>query len=143
MPIAQMNWGRMRFPPTDLRLQEFLDSLSSVYAIAEKHPGFIWRISDDEASAQLNRLGFDDRMSATISVWSDVEHLHDYTFATIHGDYLDRRAEWFEEVDGPQLVIWNVQADARPGFPEAFERLEHLKANGPSDFAQGWPRPDG
>lgn len=141
MSIAQMNWGRLRYPPSDPRLQEFLDSLDHVYGAAEKHPGFVWRITDGEASAQLEQLGFDDRMSATVSVWNSVEHLRDYTFATIHADYLGRRSEWFEEVEGPQLAIWNVQTDSRPDFSEAFGRLEHLKAHGPSDFAYGWTGP--
>ena len=50
-----------------------------------------------------------------------------------------RFAEWFLPVEGPQLVIWDVEAEARPGFREAFERLELLRRDGPTRRAYGWP----
>ena len=139
MAIAQMNWGRMKFAPADSRLSEFMGALARVYAQAEAHPGFIWRIPDDGAAQELAALGYDDRMSATVSVWQSVEDLRDYTFNSEHGDFLKRTTEWFETVEGPQLVIWSVDSLARPGFREAFERLEHLKAHGDSEMASGWP----
>lgn len=139
MAIAQMNWGRMRFPLTDRRMSEFAGSLAEVYRLAELHRGFIWRIPDDEAASQLSALNFDDRTSSTVSVWESVEALKEYTFESLHGRYFDRKSEWFEGVEGPQLVIWDVEPASRPTFKEAFDRLEILKQDGPSNFAYGWP----
>jgi hypothetical protein len=34
--------------------------------------------------------------------------------------------------------MWWVPVDHRPTVPEAIERLQSLKHNGPSDFAFGW-----
>lgn len=139
MPIAQMNWGRMKYPADDPRLRDFLDSLAEVYGFAERHPGFIWRIADGAIAAELKAHGFDDRMSATVSVWKSVDDLSDYTFNSMHGRYLDRRSEWFETVDGPQLIIWDVEDDDRPTFAEAWARLTALRRQGPSDRGRGWP----
>jgi len=139
MAIAQMSWGRMRHDPDDARVKEFMDSLATVYADAGAHPGFIWRMDDTEAAKQVSDLGFDTRMAATVSVWKDVEALFDYSFSGRHGQYFDRRKDWFETVEGPQLVIWNVAAGDRPDFVEAFERLEMLKTQGPTEAAFGWP----
>ena len=139
MAIAQMNWGRMKFAPDDPRLSEFMDALAYVYGLADAHPGFLWRIPDEAAATDLAELGYDDRTSATVSVWRSVDDLRDYTFNSLHGEFLDRKGEWFEKVDGPQLVIWNVEADARPDFREAFDRLDHLRTYGDSDHAYGWP----
>ena len=47
MAIARMNWGRMKFAPDDSNLSEFMGALGRVFALAEAHPGFIWRLSDD------------------------------------------------------------------------------------------------
>ncbi len=140
MAIAQMNWGKMRYDQDDLRMKEFIDSLPHVYADAERRPGFIWRIPDEEGAKQLKSLGFGDRTSATVSVWRDVSSLRDYTFNKSHGIYFDRRAEWFEKVDGPQLVIWEVDSDARPDFAKAFKKLKELEENGPTDRVFGWPQ---
>ena len=139
MVVAQMNWARLRYAPADQRMAEFSLALSKVFAIAEAHEGFIWRISDADAEAELAALGHDERMSATVSVWQSIDDLHDYTFSSLHGEYLGRKNEWFENVEGPQLVIWNIDAQGRPTFHQAFKRLEYLKRNGDSAFAQGWP----
>lgn len=136
--IAQMNWGRMRWPPNDLRLGPFIESLETVYAEAANHPGFIWRIPDTEMAAQAMEAGFDNRISATVSVWQSIEALRDYTFNSSHGRWMARRSEWFEVVDGPQLVIWPVKAHSRPSLREALERLHHLKTNGPTIRAGSW-----
>jgi len=137
-PIAQMNWGRMKFDLGNPRLREFENSLEEVYTLAEQSTGFVWRISDEEIAAELKECGFDGRTSATVSVWKSYGDLHRYTFESLHGKYLDRRREWFEQVEGPRLVIWNVTADARPSFAEALMRLEHLKTHGASSFAFCW-----
>ena len=139
MAIAQMNWGRMRYSLDDTRMAEFARALAGVYQMAEDHAGFIWRIPDTEAASQLSALGFDDKTSATVSVWEDVASLRQYTFETLHGEFLKRSSEWFETVDGPQLVIWDVAHDAQPSFKEAFGRLDDLKQNGQDANAYGWP----
>ena len=138
MPIAQMNWGRMRYTLDDPRMAEFARALDKIYAEAEAHDGFLWRIPDADVIIQLNALGYDDHISATVSVWETVESLKEYTFKTHHGDFLERTVEWFEKVKGPQLVIWDVDADATPSFAEAFVRLAHLKNHGPTEYAYGW-----
>ncbi|MBT1157291.1 DUF3291 domain-containing protein [Aminobacter anthyllidis] len=43
--------------------------------------------------------------------------------------YLKRTSEWFDTVDGPQLVVWDIEVCARPSFFEAWERLQELKQN--------------
>ena len=140
MAIAQMNWGRMKYPADDPRVKEFLDSLEEVYRLAESHSGFLWRIPDETIAAQLKASGFDNRISATVSVWKSLEDLHDYTFNSLHGAYLKRTSEWFEPVEGPQLIVWDVEDDATPSFFEAWERLQYLKQNGPSERGYGWKR---
>jgi len=139
MAIAQMNWGRLKYSLADHRNTDFNSALSTVYGLAEAHKGFIWRIPDDDATAELAALDHDERMSATVSVWRSIDDLHDFTFASLHSEFLRRKSEWFETVEGPQLAIWNVDHLERPSFRQAFERLEHLKRNGDSAFAQGWP----
>ena len=138
MAIAQMNWGKLKYLLEDEKMIEFSNSLNKVYSLAEDHPGFIWRISDREAEFQLSEIGFDKFISSTISVWKNIEALKDYTYNSLHGMYLKRSSEWFEKIEEPRLVIWNVEYNYKPTFKESFDRLEYLKINGPSDFAYGW-----
>ena len=139
MAIAQMNWGRMQHPIKHPSMFEFATSLEHVYHLAEIHRGFVWRIPDNDAERQIHELGFGDTISATVSVWTTVEALRDYAFGSLHGQFLGRKETWFEQVRGPQLVIWDVEDNIRPTFKDAFEKLEVLKKNGPTEAAYGWP----
>ena len=138
MAIAQMNWGQMRYPLDDHRMKEFADHLDEIYCLAENTPGFIWRIDGEELATELIDLGYNEKMSTTVSVWQTIQDLHKYTYESAHGKYLDRTREWYEKVEGPQLVIWDVEHDERPSFREAQHRLDHLKEHGSSDYAYGW-----
>ena len=135
-----MNWGKLKFSLEDKRMKEFAESLHKVFSLAEEHPGFIWRISDSQSEVQLSDLGFDKLISSTVSVWKDSISLKDFTYNSLHGVYLKRNFKWFKKVDGPQLVIWNVENNYQPTFKESFDRLEYLKDNGSSDYAYGWER---
>ncbi|MEY8829248.1 DUF3291 domain-containing protein [Sedimentitalea sp. XS_ASV28] len=138
MAIAQMNWGRMLHPLDDPRMREFADRLDAVYRLAEAASGFIWRIDEAQLTADLSKLGYDPLTSATVSTWRTMEDLKRYTYETEHGEFLKRTGEWFEAVEGPQLVIWPVEPSEQPGFMEAQLRLDYLKRHGPSDYAHGW-----
>lgn len=133
-----MNWGRMLYPLDDPRMKEFADRLDAVYRLAEEAPGFIWRIDEDQLAADLSKLGYSHLTSATVSTWRTMEDLRRYTYETEHGTFLKRTREWFEAVEGPQLVVWPVETNEQPGFMEAQHRLDYLKRNGPSDYAHGW-----
>ncbi len=41
-------------------------------------------------------------------------------------------------MDGPHFVMWWIPVGHVPTMTEAKERLAHLAANGPSDYAFGW-----
>ncbi len=140
MAIAQMNWGRLKHPIQHKKMREFKDSLDNIYSLAENHRGFLWRISDNQAELQLADLGFDKLISATVSVWESIELLKEYTYESLHGFYLKKSSEWFETLDEPRLVIWDVNINAQPTFSESFRRLNYLKIHGSSDYAYGWHR---
>ena len=138
VPIAQMNFGKMLHKIDDQGMQEFSASLDSVYKLAEKSTGFIWRIPDDQISKELTDCGYDERTSATVSVWASYESLKHFTFVGLHGDYFRRSTEWFCKIEPPQLVIWPVSIDERPSFVDALAKLKHLAAHGDTDKAFGW-----
>ena len=70
-------------------------------------------------------------------MWENVEALERFVWQTLHSRFYGRREEWFERIETP-LVLWWVPAGHRPAMAEGVERLDHLKAHGPSDHAFGW-----
>lgn len=46
--LAQINIGRLRFPLEDPRMLEFERALDPINEIAERSPGFVWRLKDEQ-----------------------------------------------------------------------------------------------
>jgi catalase (peroxidase I) len=137
--IAQLNIGRVRHPLDDPRMADFMNNLERVNALAERSPGFVWRYADASGNATDTRPFADDpRMMINMSVWESVEALEKFVWQTVHTRFYGRKHEWFEKLDGAYFVLWHVPAGHRPRVQEAIERLEHMKAHGPSPHAFGW-----
>ena len=133
--LAQLNIGRLHAPTDDPLVAEFMDALDEINALAEASPGFVWRFQTDEGNATAERPFDDDTILVNFSTWVSVEALADYVYRSDHTAYLRRRAEWFERMDEISAVLWWVPAGHRPTVDEAIERLEHLRARGPSAAA--------
>ena len=136
--LAQLNIGRIRYETDDPRMADFMNNLERVNAIAERSPGFVWRYKDDSGNATSTRPFADPRMLVNMSVWESVEALEKFAWQTVHTRFYARKHEWFEKLDGAYFVLWHVPVGHRPSVQEAIERLEHLKAHGPSEHAFGW-----
>jgi len=71
-----------------------------------------------------------------LSVWHDADSLHAYTYKTDHVDFLRRRRQWFEPVEGlPVTVLWWVPAGNLPTVDEAIAKLNLLAEQGPTPDA--------
>jgi hypothetical protein len=138
MHLAQLNIGRFRYPIDDPGMAEFRDNLDRVNAIADRSPGFKWRLKGENNNATQFRISDDPQMAINLSVWSSSRALEDYVFKTVHAQFYRKRASWFEKMDKPHMVFWWVEEGHEPTVGEALERLEHLTRHGATDHAFGW-----
>jgi Domain of unknown function (DUF3291) len=136
MHIAELNIGRFKHPTSDPRMADFMNNLDRINALAERSPGFVWRLKGDNNNATDFRVG--DDMAVNLSVWEDAKSLEDFVFKTVHVQFYKRRAEWFPLMDKPHMVFWHVAEGHQPTLDEAWERLQHLENGGATDFAFGW-----
>lgn len=135
--LAQFNIARVRFPLDDPRMREFADNVERINGLAEKIEGFVWRLKDESGHA-MNMVCYDDpAVLPNLTVWEGAEALERFVWKTAHNRFYQRRDEWFAQAD-PTLVFWWIAAGDRPALEDGVERLEHLKAHGPSDHAFGW-----
>jgi hypothetical protein len=144
--LAQVNIGRMRAPIGDPIMEGFRTQLDPVNALADRSPGFVWRLQTEEGNATAIRpYADDDRMAINMSVWDSLESLRNYVYQSAHVAPLRDRKQWFEPLDGPIVALWWIPAGHIPSVAEAIERLEILKARGPSPeaftFRQPFPAP--
>ncbi len=133
--LAQLNVGRILAPVDSDQLAGFVAELDPVNAIADAAPGFVWRLQTEAGNATDLRPTEDDMFLINMSVWTSLETLRAFTYTTAHTQVLRRRREWFEQLASAHMVLWWVPAGHTPTIPEALERLERLRRDGPSPAA--------
>lgn len=138
MNLAQINIARLKYPFEDPRVAGFADNLDRINALADRSEGFVWRLQDDGGNAIGVQADADPAVVVNLSVWQDAESLERFVWNTVHNQFYRRRAEWFSAMAEQHLAMWWVDEGHAPGVEEGMARLEHLRANGDSDFAFGW-----
>ncbi len=136
--IAQLNIGRPLHALDDPGMAGFMQNLDRVNAIAERSPGFVWRLKDESNNATALRPFDDPNMLVNMSVWESVEALERFVWATVHKQFYSRKGGWFEKLAEPHFVMWSIPPGHIPDLGEAKARLAHLSAYGDSDFVFGW-----
>lgn len=144
--LAQLNIGIIKGPMDSPVMAEFAANLERINALAERSPGFVWRLKTEAGDATALRPFEDENMLVNMSVWQDVESLSQYVYRSGHVEVMRRRREWFERMGQAFLVLWWVPRGYRPSVPEAIARLETLRRLGPGPeaftFRQAYPPPD-
>lgn len=134
--LAQVNIGRIKGSIDGPVMAGFMARLDEINALADRSPGFVWRLQTDAGNATYFRpYEHDDRILLNMSVWQDVDSLKHYVYRTLHAELLRQRAEWFEKFDSVYMTLWWVPSGHLPGIDEAKKRLAHLEKHGPTEFA--------
>lgn len=134
--LAELNIARAHYANDDPRFQDFLDLIEPVNAAAERMPGYVWRLTDDDGVGSMGVQAFDDpRLLVNLSVWEDIESLRDFVYNTVHTKVMARRKTWFDVMESQHLVLWWVKAGHEPSVEEAKARLDLFNREGPSPEA--------
>lgn len=136
--LAEINIGRTRGTTDSPVMAEFMKRLDAINALAERSPGFVWRLTGDGDHAMDVRYSDDPLEAINMSVWETPADLVQFVWKTAHQKVYNRKAEWFEAPTKPHFVMWWVPEGHLPTVAEAFERLEHYRKHGPSEQAFGW-----
>jgi Domain of unknown function (DUF3291) len=130
--LALINIARAKYDLSDPLMAGFVDNIARVNAAAERSPGFVWRLVDEDTGNALTIDAFGDpRLIVNMAVWDSLQALRDFTYRTVHNRFVARRAEWFEETP-VYMALWWVPEDAVPTLADGKRRLALLRQNGPS-----------
>jgi hypothetical protein len=138
MQLAEFNVGHLRYPIDDPRVRRFVMALDMVNGIAERMPGFVWRLKGDSGNATEIQVYDDPKIVPNLSVWTDIGSLENFVWKTVHKTFYERREQWFEVLERQNFVMWPVEDGHEPTLAEAKDRLDHLNQYGDSDQAFGW-----
>ncbi|MEU7784760.1 DUF3291 domain-containing protein [Amycolatopsis sp. NPDC049159] len=138
--LAQVNISRMKAPLDDESFRDFVGALEPLNAIADRAPGFVWRLQTEDGDAtSVRAFEWDVRGTSGVlvnmSVWTSVEALAAFAFSAAHVAVMKRRREWFHHVREAMTVLWWVPAGHRPTTAEAEAKIRHLRVHGPTPDA--------
>lgn len=133
--IAQLNVGRARGTMDEAVMADFVAQLDAINALAERSPGFVWRLQGDTGDATGILVTKDPRFIVNLTVWRSIEDLWAYTYQSGHAGLFKRRFEWFERRETPSLVLWWQPEGTLPDIGDALERLRTLTRLGPTPEA--------
>lgn len=133
--LAQVNIGRIRAPLGSPQLAGFVELLDPINALADRSPGFVWRLQTEDGNATSIHAFKDDRVLVNMSVWESIEALGAFVYETSHLDVLRRRREWFEVMTEAYLALWWIPAGSLPTVDDAVIRIEHIRKHGPTAYA--------
>jgi hypothetical protein len=130
--LAQINVGRTLAPLDDPQLAGFVDRLDEINALADRSPGFVWRLQGESGNATDVAVSPDPNFIVNLSVWDDIESLFAYVYKTDHTRVMAQRRQWFEKPSGAFMALWWVAAGRRPSAEEGLRRIEVLDRKGPT-----------
>ncbi|WP_236567943.1 MULTISPECIES: DUF3291 domain-containing protein [unclassified Nocardiopsis] len=130
--LAQVNVGILKAPLSDPSMAGFTERIEPVNALADRAPGFVWRLVEEGKGDATGLRPFGGGLLINFSVWEDVESLWDFTYKTEHLELLRGRREWFEHFQEAYLALWWIPSGTIPTVEEAGRRLEILREHGPT-----------
>jgi predicted kinase len=138
--LAQLNIADLAAPIDSPRLEGFVRNLDRINQLAERSPGFRWRLQTEAGDA----TGIQDFGSSTIvnlSTWTNVFALRQFVYFSAHVDILRRKQEWFTPMASAFQVLWWVKVGHQPSTTEAKEKLALLRTHGPGAEAFSFKKP--
>jgi hypothetical protein len=140
--LAELNLGILKYDWDDPRVQAFVDGLDLVNGVAQRSAGFVWMMPEEDMDHAQNdpkgAMGGNPRTASTLSVWESAVQLEHFVWNTVHKQFYDRKAEWYDPGVDLRFVMWWVPVGHRPTMAQAMARFRHLESEGASDHAFGW-----
>lgn len=139
MQLAELNIAEWKIDPQSEAAQPFMRAIETVNAVADRSPGFVWRLQDESGDAiRVDHPWSNENVIVNMSVWEDAHALENYVWNTVHRAIYRRKDEWFSHMRMAHFVMWWVEPGHRPTLDEAKARLDHMNEHGNTDTAFGW-----
>ena len=133
--LAQINVARAVAPLDTPKLADFVAQLDAINALADRSPGFVWRLQSDSGNATDIQVSDDPQFIVNMSVWRDLEALFAYVYRSDHLKVMAQRSRWFEKMATPFMALWWLPAGRLPSVEDGMARLATLERRGPTPEA--------
>jgi hypothetical protein len=128
--LAQINVARALAPLDTPKLADFVARLDEINALADRSPGFVWRLQSDSGNATDIQVSDDPQFIVNMSVWQDLDALFAYVYRSDHLQVMAQRSRWFAKMATPFMALWWVPAGTLPSVDDGMTRLAMLERRG-------------
>lgn len=138
MQLAQLSIAEAKYPTDDDRMAGFTSRIEVINALADRSPGFVWRLIDDDdtdGALSLRMEGEGDFTLVNMSVWEDIQSLFHFIYKTAHAKVMQGKPGWFNDMGKAHMVLWWIEDGHIPSMDEAQQNLDDIRANGPNPRA--------
>ena len=139
--LAQVNIGRLLAPIDSPLIADFVGALDPVNAVADAAPGFVWRLQTEDGDATAVRgfeqdgVGAAAASSSTCPSGSRSRRWPLTSTARARRDTAAAAGVVRADDATRYLALWWIPRGHIPTVGEAEDRLEHLRAHGPTPYA--------
>jgi len=139
--LAQLNVALARHEMDSIHMHGFVSRLEEIDSLADRAPGFVWRLQTEEGDSTAIRVFDEPLMLINLSVWEDLETLRQFVFKSSHAELLKNRAAWFRKMESNHLALWWIPRGHVPSIEEAKEKLDCIRQHGPTQEAFSLAKP--
>ncbi len=143
--LAQINIAQGKAAVDSEIMHGFVSRIEEINAIADKAPGFIWRLQTEEGDSTAIKAFDDPTMLVNMSTWQDVESLKKYVYNSFHVELIKGKKAWFDKIVKVHQVMWWIPAGTIPTIEQAKEKLVYLQKHGSTEqaftFAKHYNKP--
>lgn len=139
--LAQINIAQGKDARNSIIMKGFVDRIEEINAIADKAPGFIWRLQGEEGDATTIQAFDDPNLLVNMSIWEDIESLKNYVYRSFHVELIQDRDAWFDKIISVHQTMWWIPAGYIPSIDEAKQKLALLEKHGPTQDAFTFAKP--
>lgn len=133
--LAQINISKAVAPLDSPQLKGFVDRLDEINLLAEKQPGFVWRLIGEDNNATDVTWSDDPLVIINMSMWETIDDFRRFVYETDHIQLIQQRRQWFVPLKAPHMALWWVERGHTPSIAEAKQRLQSIDENGSTPYA--------
>ena len=134
--LAQINISPLLAPLDDPKIAEFVAKLEPINALADKAPGFVWRLTSESGNATDIVYNDDPFVIVNMSVWESIAALRDFAYKSNHAKvFRSGSKRW----TSPATASGGSQLATSPSSPKVVSGWNTIRNMAQSHTRSGFP----
>ena len=139
--LAQLNIANAVASMDSPTMAGFIARLDEIHDLADNAKGFVWRWESGSIDSSVVDVFGDPNLLVNLTLWESLDSLKHFVYKTVHIELIRDREAWFDKMSEMHQVAWWAPKGQIPSVAEAKQKLDQLRAEGPTQAAFTMARP--